>query len=244
MQIIETFKTHMKSVEKLMNFDRDVLDHAIISIEDLQKRLTQHHEISNAALTAERTLTMLRGYRKNDSLRSRYETIFNQALVLLTSYFTSSISDLFKIGVSKVLDKNSESPLHKEQIKISFRDLRENDFNLKEIAPELLILAKDISFQDMQSISRAFKDHLGISIEKDKTVNEIILGVQCRHIIVHTAGLADDRLIRQLANAYPRDLKNTLKAGEKIQFTVEEVNSVGAAMLEYLEAVSAKIELL
>ena len=63
MAILEAFEQHVQSVYKLMNFDREVLSHAIDAIEILQQRLTQHHKIDNPHLTAERTLQILRNYR-------------------------------------------------------------------------------------------------------------------------------------------------------------------------------------
>lgn len=74
--VVEAFKKHVISVEKLMNFDRDVLEFAINAIDELQVKLVQHHQLNNPNLTAERTLQILRGYREHDSLRPRYTTDF------------------------------------------------------------------------------------------------------------------------------------------------------------------------
>jgi hypothetical protein len=240
--VVEAFEKHVLSVEKLMNFDRDVLEFAIEAIDELQHKLVQHHQLDNPSLTAERTLQILRGYRDHDSLRPRYSTIFNQALVLLVSYFGSSVHDLFRQGVAAALMCGSDSALLREQIKISFRDLRDADFQLKELAPNLLVQAKDISFQDMQSIKRAFKEYLGITIDRLEDVNDIILAQGCRHVIVHSGGVVDDKLIRQLRDAKPRKLKPTLNVGEPVQFSVEEVSQVAKSMLAYLQAVASQVE--
>jgi hypothetical protein len=242
MSVTDSFKLHVQSVEKLMNFDRDVIDFAIIAIDELQVKLTQHHKLDNPQLTAARTLGMLRQYRDHDSLRPRYATIFNQAIVLLVSYFGSSVTDLFRQGVATALTIGTDSDLLREQIKISLRELREADFQLKDMTPDLLIQAKDISFQDMQSISRSFKEHLGISIEKSTDVNNIILAQGCRHIIVHAGGLVSNRLIRQVSGANPRSIKKSLTVGEKIQFSVEEVMQAAGAMTKYIEQVQEQVE--
>ena len=91
MTILETFDIQIQSVAKLMNFDRDLMDIAIQSVEKLRDRLRKHHELDNPDLTADKILQQLRGFREHDSLRGRYETIFNQALVLLVSYFGSGV---------------------------------------------------------------------------------------------------------------------------------------------------------
>jgi len=96
MSVVESFRQHVTSVEKLMNFDRDVLEFAVSSLRELKKKLTRHHKLDNPELTAERTLQILEGIREHDSLRSRYQTIFNQALVLLVSYFGSSVHDMLR----------------------------------------------------------------------------------------------------------------------------------------------------
>lgn len=234
MAILETFKQHVKSVHQLMNFDRDVLSHAIEAIETLQQRLTQHHQIDNPQLTAATTLQILRNYRQHDSLRPRYATIFNQAVVLLVSYFGAAVHDVFREGVSAVLASDRDSPLLREQLKLSFAELREANFDLRKSAPDLLVNAKDISFQDMKSIARAFKDNLGIEIEKTPLVNDIILAQACRHVIVHTGSVANNELVKKLSGAYPRTLKQKIALNEIVQFTTEEVTCASNAMIEYL----------
>lgn len=170
MLVTGRFKAHVQSVELLMNFDRDVLDVAISALKDLKGRLNALG-IDNPRLTAENTLVALQGIRENDSLRPRYETIFNQALVLLVSYFASSVHDLFSKALAIVISDGRDLPVLGEEFKVSVRDLKEvqRDFNV--VAPQLLINAKDISFQDMQSIARAFKAYLGIQIDRDAYVN-------------------------------------------------------------------------
>ena len=220
-----------------MNFDRDVLSFAIQAIDDLQNRLRQHHQLDNPHLSAERTLTILRGYREHDSLRSRYQTIFNQALVLLVSYFGSSVHDLFRNGVTQALIAGKDAALLKEYVKLTLLELRDAEFDLKNIAADLLINAKDISFQDMKSISRAFDEHLKVKIPRDQTVNDIILAQACRHVIVHAGGVINSQTIRQVSGATPRKLKQELDVGKIVQFTVEEVRLVATAMETYLNNV-------
>jgi len=242
MTVTEAFRKHVDSVDRLMNFDRDVLEFAIQAIGDLQTRLVQHHELQNPHLTAGRTLEILKGYRAHDSLRPRYKTIFNQALVLLVSYFGASVHDVFRKGIAAELQRDSDSTLLREQFRLSFRDLKDYDFQLRDVAPDLLVQAKDISFQDMQSIYRAFKEYLDIRIERDQTVNEIIVAQGCRHVIVHAGGAVSDRLLRQISGATPRTLKRDLIAGDLVEFSVDEVSSVANSMISYLERLEAQVE--
>jgi hypothetical protein len=225
-----------------MNFDRDVLAHAIDAIEALQERLTQHHRLDNPHLTAARTLQILRGYREHDSLRPRYQTIFNQALVLLVSYFGSAVHDVFRAGVAAAMESDRESPLLREQLKLTFAELRDANFDLRSRAPDLLVNAKDISFQDMKSIARAFKENLGLEVERTTAVNDIIAAQACRHVIVHTGAIVDEPLIRQLSGAHPRVLKPKLTVADHVQFTPDEVDLVAKAMVDYLRNLEAKVK--
>lgn len=235
MRVVNKFRAHVASVEKLMKFDRDVLDLAIGNLRELREKLVRHHKLDNPQLTAERVIQILERIRMNDSLRPRYETIFNQALVLLVSYFGSSAQDLFRRGVREALASQADSQLLRENLRITLRELRDANFDLRDLAPDLLVQSKDISFQDMQSIARAFKDYLDIKIEKNAVVNDIILGQACRHVIVHSGGVADDRLLRQVADATPRNVKVALSLGEVVQFSDLEVTSVAQSMMKYIE---------
>ena len=166
MAILEAFEQHVQSVHKLMNFDREVLSHAIDAIEILQQRLTQHHKIDNPHLTVERTLQILRNYRQHDSLRHTDKTIFNQAVVLLVSYFGAAVHDVFRAGVSAALASDRDSPLLREQLKLSFAELREANFDLRKSAPDLLVNARDISFQDMTVLCERTKTTLALKSKK------------------------------------------------------------------------------
>jgi hypothetical protein len=241
MKIVQNFHMHIASIEKLMNFDHEVLDLAITSLRDVRDKLAQHPEHGNLKQSADRKLKLLENIRHNDSLRHRYETIFNQALVLLVSYFSSSMHDLFCQGVREVLARESESALLREQFRLTFRELRDAEFDLSERAPDLLVQSKDISFQNMQSIGRAFKDYLDITLDRNDTVNDIILGLSCRHAIVHTGGLADDRFMRQVASAIPRRVKATFAPAERIQFTDTEVLNIANSMVKYVTSGVAKV---
>jgi hypothetical protein len=122
-----------------MHFDKDVLEHAISGIKALSERLKNHHKLDNPQLSAENTLTTLVNVHNNNSLRPRYEVIFNQAIVLLVSYFGSAVEDIFKAGIHNMLERENDSNLLKEDIKLSFRELKDANWNLRDIAGDLLV---------------------------------------------------------------------------------------------------------
>lgn len=239
--VVKNFERNIDSVKSLMSFDRFVLESTIQAISDLQQRLI-NHGFDNPLLNATRTLDMLRGFQTNDSLRPKYQTIFNQGLVLLVSYFASATHDLFKGALHAAITINPESSVLNEEIRITVADLKEADFQLRDSVAEVFIRTRDISFQDMKSIGRAFKNHLNIDVEKTESVNEIILGQACRHVIVHAGSVANELLVRQIANAKPRTLKKILTPGQEIQFSPEEVEVVAKNMRDYLINLSQQVE--
>jgi hypothetical protein len=184
---------------------------------------------------------MLKNIRRNDSLRPRYQTIFNQAVVLLVSYFGSAVHDLFRQGVSLAIARVSDSPVLKEELRVSVSSLCDAPDNLNDFAADLLVQTKDISFQDMQSITRSFNTYLQVKIPWDATVNHIILGQACRHIIVHTGGLIDQKFLRQISGATPRKVKTDLNLGDRIQFHPDEVEVIAASMQTFVREISIKV---
>lgn len=241
-EVVQGFNENVDDVFKLMNFDRDLLDVAIQSVTALHERLKKIEHFENPQLTAEKTLQQLKGFRTNDSLRPRYATIFNQALVLLVSYFGSSIHDLFVLAASRALSTDEKIGLFDEEFKFSVEQLRDMNFEVRDAVPEMLIASRDISFQDMQSIRRAFDKYMGIAIEKDVDVNNIILGQACRHVIVHAGGLVSEKMIRQVQSATPRAVKTDLALGAQMQFAEDEIFVIAESMKSYVVALAKKID--
>lgn len=95
---------------------------------------------------------------------------------------------------------------------------------------DLLIAQHGISFQDMQSIRRAFEKHLSVAIERSSELNDIIMGQAGRHVIVHAGGVIDNKMMRQVASAQPRALLPTPKLGEHIRFQPSDVRLLAASM--------------
>jgi hypothetical protein len=95
---------------------------------------------------------------------------------------------------------------------------------------DLLIAQHDISFQDMQSIRRAFEKHLDVRIERDAGLNDIIMGQAGRHAIVHAGGIIDNKMIRQVAGAQPRALMPAPKLGEHIRFQPSDIRLLATSM--------------
>ena len=238
---IGTFDQNVQAVIRLMNFDREVQDLTIGYIEDLHHSLVRVQRIQNEQLNGKRTLDMLRIIRTNDSLRPRYQLILNQAVVLLVSYFGSALGSLFRFAVARAI-AGADRRILSEDINVEVEELLARGDQIQDVLGDMLIQKKDISFQDMKSVSRAFKTYFGIEIVKDDQVNNIIVGQACRHAIVHDGARANSRILRQIENAKPRTLKQQITENEQISFMPSEVEELAQNMKAYAITLHEKIQ--
>ncbi|MGD9489198.1 MAG: hypothetical protein AB7W47_14365 [Calditrichaceae bacterium] len=230
---LKIFRENIDAVDRLANFDRVVLDYSIKAIEDLQNKLKRN--FTNESLLATRTLKDLNNIRVHDSMRTQYQEIFNQCVVLLVSHFGSTITELFKYYVTSNIDVLKNQKAFSEEFKLSPMEMSEFNFNLRDHIGEIIISKKNISFQDMQSINRSFKDFLNIDIVRDEINNDIIMGQACRHVIVHSGSNPDKKMLRQIASAVPRNLKPKIRESSKIQFDSKEIARLATSMKMYVE---------
>lgn len=238
--IVTTFRKNTEDVESLINFDHEVLQVVTLSLEELHKKLKQTY--ASDQMNGGRVLEIVKGIRNNETLKSKYTAIFNQAVVLLVSHFSSALGDIFRAAVEVWLDREGNTSLLDEDIKLTFREMKERGWNMKTSAAELLIAKKDLTFQDMQSTVRAFDNYLGVKLDRDKVTNNIIFGQAFRHVIVHSGGSVSERMIKQISKATSRTLKPNITAGEKVFFSNEEVVELKTEMLTYINRVVASIE--
>lgn len=236
---LATFKSNVADVDRLVNFDKEVLQVVILTMEDLHAKLKVTY--ANEQMNGGRALAVFKGIRDNESLRSKYAAIFNQAVVLLVSHFSSALGDLFRAAVAAKLYSGAEGPLMAEEIKITFLEMRERDWNLKSAAADLLIAKHDFTFQDMGSTVRAFDKFVGVKLDRDGVMNNIIAAQACRHVIAHASGRVTERTLKQVSTASPRTLKSTLELNELIQFTTDEIKSIRQDMLTFVERLDAAI---
>jgi len=239
-RITNNFKGNAESVYQLLTFDSFVLDHVVGGLTDLADTLEKQQQ-RNAARVVSNRVASLKNIRHAESLRPRYQTIFNQCVVLLVSYFGSAVHALFSEAVSDALTGGASIPAAEQEVKLAWRELNSKEAPLASVFSELLVAQRDISFQDMQSIGRAFKDHLGVEIARDEITNDIILGQACRHVIVHAGGIVDRKMLRQLSSATPRRLKLELVTGVAVAFEPQEVMQLGATMSQYIERLTGQL---
>ena len=243
--IRDNFYSNIKSVKDLMNFDKNILDFCIYHIEILEKKIKNNNEIkiTNVAFLPENTLIQLRQIKENNSLRDMYTSIFNQSLVLLVSYFTSAIKELFGSTIQYLAENNQEHfSLIKSDIKFSFQELGNYNFNLTSEIGNLIIEKNNISFQDMQSICREFKQYFGFEIEKNIDLDNIILSQASRHSIVHALSIADSKFMNQIRNTDNRTIKTHVELNDPLLYSPEEIEAIIESMNNFFNMLFNKLK--
>jgi len=230
----EAFSRQCAGVLELLEFDDVLVEHLVGGLEWIVGELESRSQRTLATSVGNR-LRVLKNVRTTQSLRPRYETIYNQCVVLLVSYFDATMSDLFKVAVSNALKANAVVPARKRSVQLNWQSLNQPDSPVEVLIAERIVEEDDISFQDMQSTRRAFNKELGIDLARDEHTNDIILGQACRHVMAHAGGRVDDRLMNQISGANPRRLKSApFVRGEYVAFNPEEVRSLSESMLLFV----------
>lgn len=233
--ILKTFQGNIKRVDQLMEFDDAILSMIIRHLDKL-KQLFEQQKLISPLRNVNKYLKIFKNIHRNESLRNYYETMYNQCVVLLVSYFATALEDIFKINLMEKIKKKNPGPIIDEKITLSLGDIKEMDYNLSEKIPDLFLAKNDLSFQDMKSVNRTFSTYFNYQHDRNKILNNIILGQACRHIIVHSGSRITDRFKRQVKVANPRDLKKDLTGIKTIQFEPSEIKILAHSMNKYLEA--------
>lgn len=206
-----------------------------LTVEGLHEKLRDR--FADDRLNGQRALETIRGIRQNESVRAKYQAIYNQAVVLLVSHFASALGDLFRQAVTEnLLSDYPAKALLEEEFKLTVGELKERDWVLSGAIPDLLVAKYDFTFQDMGATVRAFSSYTMLKPQQGVRMNNIIAAQACRNSIVHAGGKVSEKTIRQLRNINPRVIKPNLVAGETIYFSLAEVDYVRDEMTAFIES--------
>lgn len=230
---LERFKSNVAEVDRLVNFDREVLQVALSAVATLHEKLKER--FGDERLNGGRALQLIRGIRDNDTVRSKYQAIYNQAVVLLVSHFASALGDVFREAVAAHLASQHPGKLMDEEFKLTVSELKERDWSLRGAVPDLLIAKYDFTFQDMGATARAFQTYTNLTTPRGECMHNIIAAQACRHVIVHAGGRVSEKTIRQVAKATPRFVKPDLLVDDVVSFDLSELGIVKSSMIEFIE---------
>lgn len=238
---VNAFEQNVQAVLQLSDLDRLLLDQVIRSLEDRDNRLYKAG-IDNARMLAGTTLQNIKTIKQNDSLRSGFQALVNQSVVLLASYFASGVSQLFRVAIATALETKPSEHLRDLQLKITVSELAELGNELREVLPDLITDSPGISFQDTKSIARTFSEFFGFEIPRNKVTNEITAGLAFRHVLVHNGGNVNRHCIQQIEKATPRTLRPLITDGETLNFSTQEVEVLARAMVKYVQQLATGIK--
>ena len=235
--IQNSFKTQVNNVYKITEFDNDFLSIAIEWLKDLENNLINNKNIQNDQLLPTKTINLLTTVLEQGPQREKYKPVYNQSVVLLVSYFASTVSEIFNSTLTYYLSHIEKLPkrLEKEEFKFSLTELSELQYDLSKEIGRMIARKSDISFQDMGSISKSFKRFFGITIEWNAKVSNIITAQACRHAIVHNGEIIDFKCANQVRQADNREIKKDLKKGESVIFDISEIKLIGESMDIYVK---------
>jgi hypothetical protein len=237
---LENFATNLRAIEQLVRFDDRLIEMVLAPLERHRERLVRA-EITNTRLLPDPLIATLRNIKRSESLKTYYRALYNQWLVLLVSYFGSAVRDLFVDATADAIRRRTRDVVLKESIKAPIEELAEEHDDPASFLADLLAGSEGMSFQDMQSIGRAFGRYFDADVPRDDVVNDVILAQACRHAIVHAGGLVDRKMLRQLRDAQPRTLKPKLTLNESLSFEPSEIDRAAEAMRAYLARLAVAI---
>ncbi|TVL96433.1 MAG: hypothetical protein CV087_23765 [Candidatus Brocadia sp. WS118] len=173
---IAKFELQISSVFKIIEFDKEYLEIVVRQLEEHKEKLIRLGITTNPMHHPTAQIEFLKSLIKSGPKQSKYQPVYNQCLVLLVSYFASAVNSILNEGLNHYLNNNDTLPdnIANQEFKLSLRELQDLQFDLSEEIGSVIVRKSDISFQDMKSIKRAFEQFLGITIQKDENVDNII----------------------------------------------------------------------
>ena len=161
--------------------------------------------------------------------------MYNQCIVLLVSYFSSTVEDIFKEAFYARLKSGNPGNLESEEFKITVGQLLYGN-----ISDVFVQKNSDINFQNMRSTLRSFEKYIELpEIEQDRAVHNIILAQIMRHCIVHSGCIITNQAIGRLKGADKRTIMpaSCIVENKRIWFSEEDVRQIKEDMLSFVELI-------
>lgn len=229
LKILANFKGNTERIKDLLAFDELVQAICLSALKKAQKGLQGREIEKHPSFRIDSLVQQIEKIRDNDSLQPHYRVMYNQCIVLLVSYFSSAVEDVFRVVLSDKISQNNLGSLKNEEIKITLEQYCEDK------VVDIFLDKKDINFQDMNSTRRSFEKYLDFeAFDRNAVMANIILAQAMRHCIVHSGCAVSRKAIAQLVEIKNRTLKANIQEYDTIQFTEEEVLKVKDDMLSFM----------
>ena len=116
-EVQKNFAENAKKVEKLCYFDDFVQDFALGALRKAKGGL-DFYKTNNHLYTVDAEIEQLERIREHRSVRRHYAIMLNQCVVLLVSYFSSSVDDVFQESLKHRIRAGSLGDTGKKKIEI------------------------------------------------------------------------------------------------------------------------------
>lgn len=237
--VAKQFEKDLSNVYSLMDFDKFIMEFPLSQLSVLKSHCEQH-TLTRALKITDKIITFLSGIRDHDSTKLSYRTIYNQCLVLLVSYFTAALEDIFEYCISSSIKMDNPIWL-KEKVHLEISELVIIKGDPADKIGDLIIRSQNISFQDMKSTRKAFNDYFNVEMTKDKEMDNVIFSQASRHIIVHDGGKINSKFLHQIENTKLRTIKKDLSIEDQIIYSKDEIMIIGKSMLNLIEALMSQL---
>lgn len=198
LEISKKYSENVVAIDQISNIGSDVSEILLGFLEALKK---ENEKISGFALYKEkidRVIQQIQSIKSHPVLKTKYEVMYNQAIVLLVSNLEASLIDL----VVKLVDEYHEIirwPKEDKKIVFEVGTLNYKFPSLGELVVESL--SNEFNFQDLQSTLRFFKDYLGIDLNLENILKDTLIKYQAlRHVIIHSFSKIDESFLKQMRN--------------------------------------------
>lgn len=235
-RITDAFQSNLDKTETLLTFD-EILQQFCLSALRKAKRGLDSFGNENPRFSIDPTIKSIETIRQNASMKSSYEIMYNQCIVIMVSFFGSALEDIFKEALNEIMGHEDIGELKSEGFKITLEE-----WQTGEIADIFVQKKDDINFQNMKSTTRSFETYIGLSpIEQDEMIDNINLAQIMRHCIVHSGCNITSKAYNQLKKVKKRSIKVSITKGEYVQFTEKEVHQIKDDMLLFMKSLSSKV---
>jgi hypothetical protein len=190
----ENFLSNIEKIDKIVNVGSEIGNLVVNFLDSLSKNYEKMEGFHEYKRKLNRVVDLIKDIKGNVGLKSSFNAIYNQSLVLVVSNFESFLNEFYKM----LFDEYPfliNWPENKIGIDVSI-------FNYSTPTTGDLILRalkEKYSFQDLKSTIEFAKKFTEVEIDLTTQQKDNIIFYQgVRHAIIHNSAKADHGLIKQL----------------------------------------------
>ena len=105
-EISDRYDSSLRSIQRLMRFDRIVVETVVELLGRLEADLEGRSNLAQQAVRNH--LDSARNIRNNQSVKVYYDTMLNQCVVLVVSHFGSTVHDALRFGIREALQHGAK----------------------------------------------------------------------------------------------------------------------------------------